>query len=242
METTSFAAVHPRAMLTIAAALLGVAAASHLLGAAPAPPQRLYATAAVRTTLRTPAPAAAHRHRLGLAAGPVSEAVLPDATTSPSLTSTAQTQPWLLPVVSFGSVVVGALLYAWTSARQGPSASAEEWRVAAVELEEGFPGPGNPNDEFEVTVVWGGEERKLKVKGDQSILMACEEAGLHVPYLCRHGVCLECTGQVLEGNEHARRDSQCHDAENVKAGYICTCSTYVGGNGMKVQMGMVEEA
>eukprot|EP00667_Euglena_gracilis_P026052 EG_transcript_31034 len=195
----TFAAVHPRAMLTIAAALLGVAAASYLLGAVwgGAQPQRLYATAAPHTAVRTQPLSAVNRPHLRPAAGPVSAAAFPG--NSPSFASTAQgqpPQPWLLPVVSFGGAVVGALLFAWAGARQRSSASAEEWRAAAVELEEGFPGPGNPNDEFEVTVVWGGEERKLKVKGDQSILMACEEAGLHVPYLCRHGVCLECTGQV----------------------------------------------
>eukprot|EP00667_Euglena_gracilis_P024886 EG_transcript_28863 len=213
-----------RTVLTIAAALLGVAAASYLLGAVwgGARPQRFYTPAATGTAVRTqPLVAgepAVHRH-LRQAAGPLPIPLVAGDLPAPAAAGARQAQPWLLPVVSLGSVVVGALLFAWTSARQlaDPQPLAEEWRVAAVELEEGFPGPGNPNDEFEVTVVWGGEERKLKVKGDQSILMACEEAGLHVPYLCRHGVCLECTGQVLEGNEHARRDSQCHDAENVKS-------------------------
>eukprot|EP00667_Euglena_gracilis_P023722 EG_transcript_26922 len=229
-------AVRPSLALA-AAVLLGVAACSYTLGAAyGSTPMLQYSATTTQSVVRThpiTTGGPSNRHHLGQAAGPAPSTLLTGDTSSEPVAS----QPWLLPAASLGGVVVGAVLFAWTSARQiqaRPSPNCSEWRAAALDLEEGFPGPGNPNDEFEVTVVWGGEERKLKINGDQSILMACEEAGLNVPFLCRHGVCLECTGQVLEGNEHARRDSQCHNDENVKSGYICTCSTYVGGNGLKV--------
>eukprot|EP00667_Euglena_gracilis_P029790 EG_transcript_39963 len=150
MEATTLT-VRPGAL---AAVLLGVAVCSYLLGATSARPQQQYATAAPHTTLRTWPLVAAHLPRLGQAAGPVSDTALLGVVAAPPSTDSPQTQaqPWLLPVVSLGSVVVGALLFAWTRARQGASLRrplADEWRAAAVELEEGFPGPGNPNDEFE---------------------------------------------------------------------------------------------
>eukprot|EP00667_Euglena_gracilis_P027783 EG_transcript_34700 len=166
------------------AALLGVATCSYLLGAMWSGAQsQQYATAAaaVRTTWR-PQPLIAgvltNSLRPSQIVGPLSatptagDVPLPGAAAH----SDAKVKSWLLPIIGLGSVVVGALLFAWTKPAGLRRPLADEWRAAAVELEEGFPGPGNPNDEFEVTVVWGGEERKLKVKGDQSILMACEEA------------------------------------------------------------------
>jgi ferredoxin len=114
--------------------------------------------------------------------------------------------------------------------------------MAAYDPVEDFPGPGNPEDEHEVTIVWQGEETNIKIKGDQSILMACEEAGYEMPYLCRNGVCLTCTGKVVEGLENARKDSQCHNEDNIRNGYVCTCSTFIGGEGVKVVMGMQDEA
>eukprot|EP00667_Euglena_gracilis_P028354 EG_transcript_36037 len=168
---TSTMPVRPGTVLSVAAALLGVAAGCYLLGAVwgGAQPQ-LYTTVATHTTLQTHPLATgelAHARHPGQAGRPLLPTPLaagdlrtPEATAH----SDTKVQSWLLPIVGLGSAVVGALLFAWNKPAGGRQL-AEEWRAAAVELEEGFPGPGNPNDEFEVTVVWGGEERKLKVKG-----------------------------------------------------------------------------
>jgi ferredoxin len=141
-----------------------------------------------------------------------------------------------------GALLAAAATYAFTKSSRAQDGAQDRWALAAIRPDREYPGPGRHEDEYEVTVVWKGEERKLIVRGDESILMACEEAGLSAPYLCRNGVCLECTGKVVEGMEHIRRDSQCHNDENVDAGYVCTCSTYVGGSGLKIEMEKMEEA
>uniref|UniRef100_A0A7S4GIP2 2Fe-2S ferredoxin-type domain-containing protein n=1 Tax=Eutreptiella gymnastica TaxID=73025 RepID=A0A7S4GIP2_9EUGL len=155
---------------------------------------------------------------------------------------------WVASIVGLGSVMAVALVAMWSrlSAKEQPSAHnmvqmGSIWAMAAAE-DLDFPGPGNPEDEFEMQVVWEGEEKTVKIKGDQSMLMACEEAGMEIPYLCRNGVCLTCTGRVDDGTENVRKDSQCQNEDNLAAGYICTCSTYVGGPGVKVTMGVQEEA
>ena len=77
-----------------------------------------------------------------------------------------------------------------------------------------------------------------KVRPSQNTTFYYPE-GMELPYLCRNGVCLTCTGKILEGfGPEVRKDSQCHNEDNINDGYICTCSTYIGGPGVKIQMGM----
>ena len=85
----------------------------------------------------------------------------------------------------------------------------------------------------------------------ETLLAAMERTGAadrlslpSLPYDCRRGNCLTCSGRHMEGSSEAslhRGDDGLspHMSKAVKkAGYLLTCSSFVVGNGLKVQLGV----
>lgn len=111
-------------------------------------------------------------------------------------------------------------------------AGAEE----GAELEEGAEGeeaagPGDiPEDEveyFEVEFVKEGAT--IEIPNNQTVLESGEEEGWDLPYACRQGQCVSCSGQIQEGpaEDYVVHDNQemLSDAE-LEEGYTLTCVAY----------------
>jgi len=104
--------------------------------------------------------------------------------------------------------------------------------------------------EYSVEVSYEGRSCKIKVRPYETLLAAMERAGtadrLSLPSLpsdCRRGNCLTCSGRHAEGSKEAslaRGDdglSPHMSREVQKAGYVLTCSSFVVGDGLKMQLG-----
>ena len=82
--------------------------------------------------------------------------------------------------------------------------------------------PAAAADTSTVTVIMDGRRRNLAVRRDRTILDAAKEAGLHLPYSCRAGVCASCRVKVVSGSVAMKRNQALEDWE-VQAGYVLSC-------------------
>ena len=104
--------------------------------------------------------------------------------------------------------------------------------------------------EYTVEVSYEGKTCELSVRSNETILAALERAGVcdelaipEVPSECRRGNCMTCSGR------HARHSRQSslrrgddglspHMSREVsKQGFVLTCSSYVVGDGLKLEIG-----
>lgn len=108
----------------------------------------------------------------------------------------------------------------------------------------------NQEREYSVQVSYDGRSCEIGVRPYETLLAAMERSGaadrLSIPALpsdCRRGNCLTCSGRHVQGSEekslvrgedglspHMSREVQ-------KAGYLLTCSSFVVGSGLKIQLG-----
>ena len=109
---------------------------------------------------------------------------------------------------------------------------------------------GSDHKEYSVEVSYDGRSCKIQVRPYETLLAAMERNGaadrLSLPSLpsdCRRGNCLTCSGRHVEGSKKAsivRGDDGLspHMSREVnKAGYLLTCSSFVVGDGLKIQLG-----
>ncbi len=112
-------------------------------------------------------------------------------------------------------------------------ANLEQQQVAGANIhleyfeapEEDLPDTGEFKGTAEVTIILDGEETKLSVGEDDSILSAMLEAGMDAPYSCQSGVCATCRALVSEGEVYLSQNLGITDGE-IKEGYTLTCSSY----------------
>jgi 2Fe-2S type ferredoxin len=103
------------------------------------------------------------------------------------------------------------------------------------ELEEGEAGEDTPaaipDDEaevFEIEYVKEGET--VEVKENETLLVAGEDEGWDLPYACREGQCISCSGQITDGGnaedyvEH--HTNQMLGEPEMDEGYTLTCVAY----------------
>jgi ring-1,2-phenylacetyl-CoA epoxidase subunit PaaE len=79
-----------------------------------------------------------------------------------------------------------------------------------------------PNGDTELTVLLGGDELKIPLKPDQTVLEAIIESGGSPPYSCLEGNCMACMAKVREGRVYQNDPGILLD-ENMKAGETLTC-------------------
>ena len=101
-----------------------------------------------------------------------------------------------------------------------------------------------------VEVTHEGRTTSVLVKPHETILMALERnrpsLSADLPFDCQRGNCLTCSGLVKEGSSSiAHGDDGLAPAvgENLrKKGFILTCSSYVVGDGVKIELGQNDAA
>ncbi len=78
-----------------------------------------------------------------------------------------------------------------------------------------------------------GITKTIEISEEESILEAGLREGLDLPYSCMSGICTACMAQKLEG-EVEMDGAEAIDEEDIKAGKILTCCSYVKSESVKV--------
>ena len=94
-----------------------------------------------------------------------------------------------------------------------------------VETLPDFP-EGVAEKTFQIKVLRGIHQDVIPAKGNESILVALERAGIDVKVQCRSGVCACCRIRVLEGNFYINKDNDVRRAADKDFGYVHACATY----------------
>ena len=88
-----------------------------------------------------------------------------------------------------------------------------------------------PDDEAEVyEVEYVKEGETIEVTENETLLEAGEEEGWDLPYACREGQCISCSGQITDGGnseeyvEH--HTNQMFEDPELEDGYALTCVAY----------------
>lgn len=79
---------------------------------------------------------------------------------------------------------------------------------------------------YNVTVVIRGEERVIPCASDETLLHACESAGIRVQSDCRSGKCGWCHSRLISGDVYVPEKADGRRAADKKFGWIHPCATY----------------
>ncbi|MEQ8423107.1 MAG: ferredoxin--NADP reductase [Cyclobacteriaceae bacterium] len=74
----------------------------------------------------------------------------------------------------------------------------------------------------EVTIRYDGEEYKVKVEPDSTILETALDMGIDLPYSCQSGLCTACRGKALSGKVKLDEEEGLSQSERDE-GYVLTC-------------------
>jgi 2Fe-2S type ferredoxin len=106
---------------------------------------------------------------------------------------------------------------------EGELADSEE-----EEEEEGFD-PAAIEDPETYEVEFSKEGTTVEVAEDENLLEAGEDEGWDLPYACREGQCLSCSGHIADGDAHEYIRHSNNDTLNddeMDKGYCLTCTAY----------------
>ena len=78
------------------------------------------------------------------------------------------------------------------------------------------------NGAHEVTIRYDGEEYKILVEPDKTILETALDQGIDLPYSCQSGLCTACRGKALSGKVKLDEEEGLSQAERDE-GYVLTC-------------------
>ncbi len=74
----------------------------------------------------------------------------------------------------------------------------------------------------EVTIRYDGEEYKVMVEPDRTILETALDQGIDLPYSCQSGLCTACRGKALSGQVKLDEEEGLSQSERAE-GYVLTC-------------------
>lgn len=127
--------------------------------------------------------------------------------------------------------------------------------LGAVPQQQSASSPQQNEDHYTMEISYEGKTCTTDIRQGESILSALERTGaadqLSLPALpadCRRGNCLTCVGRHAPGSdaEQLQRGedglSPYMSDQAKKRGYIMTCSSFVEGNGVKLEVGKNEKA
>lgn len=78
------------------------------------------------------------------------------------------------------------------------------------------------NKAHEVTIRYDGQEYKVMVPPNQTILETALDAGIDLPYSCQSGLCTACRGKALSGKVKLDEEEGLSQSEK-NEGYVLTC-------------------
>lgn len=78
------------------------------------------------------------------------------------------------------------------------------------------------NKAHEVTIRYDGQEFKVVVPPNKSILQTALDAGIDLPYSCQSGLCTACRGKALSGKVKLDEEEGLSQSER-NEGYVLTC-------------------
>ncbi|GAA5026911.1 phenylacetic acid degradation protein [Marivirga lumbricoides] len=90
--------------------------------------------------------------------------------------------------------------------------------------------------DYEVTVLFDGEEFKFEVPKDKTILETALDLDIDLPFSCQSGLCTACRGKLLSGSVHMDEDEGLSDAEK-EEGYILNCVGHPTSADVKIKIG-----
>ncbi|MEM8940114.1 MAG: ferredoxin--NADP reductase [Bacteroidota bacterium] len=121
-----------------------------------------------------------------------------------------------------------------------PETGIDEKNIRMESFEAGKTSPSEiidtENTESEVTIMLDGEEYKITIKKNVSILESALANDLDMPYSCQSGLCTACRGKCLEGQisiDEAEGLSQ----DELDEGYVLTCTGKPISDQVKLEMG-----
>ena len=79
---------------------------------------------------------------------------------------------------------------------------------------------------FELTVIIRGEEFNTTCRADQTLLDACERAGIRAPSHCRSGECGWCHSRLVSGEVYVPEEGDGRRMADKKFGWVHPCRTY----------------
>ncbi len=82
--------------------------------------------------------------------------------------------------------------------------------------------PASGNKAREVTIKYDGQEYKIMVAPNNTILATALEQGIDLPYSCQSGLCTACRGRALSGTVKLDEEEGLSQSERDE-GYVLTC-------------------
>lgn len=83
---------------------------------------------------------------------------------------------------------------------------------------------------FNLKVRFGDDIKEIKIRNDQTLLQAMEQAHIKAPSHCRSGECGWCHSKLLSGNVYIPEDADGRRLADLKFGWIHPCATYATGD------------
>lgn len=77
---------------------------------------------------------------------------------------------------------------------------------------------------WKITIIHEGVEKMVTCSESESVLDACLDAGIELPYDCKLGVCLTCPSKIVSGTPDST-GSTLDDSVSAK-GFALTCCTF----------------
>lgn len=87
----------------------------------------------------------------------------------------------------------------------------------------------------EVNIQFEGEEYKVTVSPEETILDAAIDAGIELPHSCQKGNCTVCAGNLLSGEVIMDRDKGLKE-EDKKDGVILVCQSHPITDDVKIEV------
>ncbi|MGJ3236102.1 2Fe-2S iron-sulfur cluster-binding protein [Marivirga sp.] len=112
----------------------------------------------------------------------------------------------------------------------------ESFVQGTIDKAEKKSGEETQGDEYEVTILFDGDEYKFPVPADKTILETALDMDIDLPFSCQSGLCTACRGKLLSGTVHMDEDEGLSDAEK-EEGFVLNCVGHPTSADVKIEIG-----
>lgn len=89
--------------------------------------------------------------------------------------------------------------------------------------------------EREVTIIYSGDEYKVTVKPNESILDAALDDNIDLPFSCQSGICTSCLGRCTSGKVYMEEEDSLSPKE-IEQGHVLTCVGHPLSDGVVIEV------